>query len=331
MYIPYDNKIASKNGAAAFNVTALTLPSNCVISSICEYGNYLAIATKPLSIGGRSLVYLWDRDSSLTTTTEKIDWGTENLEFIEEIEGDLIGVRVTGATSVVVYPKLLFKKFNGGYGIKQFRELRLTNSTVLFGPNKHKQNNRFYFSMLATVESTLHAAIWAIGKNANGEFSVYMDRLWDDDVTFTISDTPLGFQLLGDYMTIAYKIAGTYTLQTTSNQDYTVNATIESLIFTSGRPDLKKDLLGVTVHFEPLPSGSSIAMGYKIDNESSFTNIFTFSTANAISHSAVNSLPKDYKEIQFQIISLGSGVQNGSGVITGYSFKQDITGKSLYD
>ena len=57
----------------------------------------------------------------------------------------------------------------------------------------------------------------------------------------------------------------------------------------------------------------------------SFTTIFTNTTDNSISQSNVDSLPKEYKEIQFRIES------TGNAEITGLTFKEEVTGKRNYD
>src|SRR3990167_3661273 len=78
LYIPYANStgafIASNNDGT-WNATALTLPKHLNPTSISAYGNYIAIACAPISGVGNSVVYLWDRDSSLATLSESIDWG----------------------------------------------------------------------------------------------------------------------------------------------------------------------------------------------------------------------------------------------------------------
>jgi len=55
LYFGYTNTngtfIASKNGADAWNLTALTLPTKLSVASISEYGNFLAIACKPVQVG----------------------------------------------------------------------------------------------------------------------------------------------------------------------------------------------------------------------------------------------------------------------------------------
>ena len=72
LYLAVDNKIYKKNGSAAFTL-ALTFRIDSIITGISEYGNYLAIATKSKATGGKSVTYFWDRNSSVTTLTEKID------------------------------------------------------------------------------------------------------------------------------------------------------------------------------------------------------------------------------------------------------------------
>ena len=74
---------------------------------------------------------------------------------------------------------------------------------------------------------------------------------------------------------------------------------------------------------------NDLSKKYKKDNETSYTTIMTHDTDGAISDSAVNiessgaALPKDYKEISFQINSTGA-------IVTGFSFKEKITSKKPY-
>ena len=104
----------------------------------------------------------------------------------------------------------------------------------------------------------------------------------------------------------------------------------ESLIFNLGDSSIKKDLVRIAVMFESLPTEGgdvgTIVLKYKKDADTSWTTIFTYNTANEISYS-LNSgsglLPRDYKEIQFQIASTEHAVP------TGLYFEQDITDKRV--
>jgi len=59
-----------------------------------------------------------------------------------------------------------------------------------------------------------------------------------------------------------------------------------------------------------------VVLSYKKDGDTSWTQIFSHSTLNSLSHSAVNiestgvTLP-EYREIQFQIQSVGGAVFTG--------------------
>ena len=337
LYIPYDNKIAKYDaGTPAWTVAALTLPADTIITCICEYGNYLAIAAKSKNAGGRSIVYLWDRNTSLTTLSEKIDWGTEILELIEEVEGFLIGISRTAAVSTTIRSKVIFKYYTA-QGAKQFLELPFTSinsGQTAIAPIKQKMNNRLYFMMGAEIDGTAQTGIWSIGRLGDNPFALSVDRLLNNDTAITLTNfVALGFQLLGDYMTLAYKITNSTTFVITRTDDtaaFTASSDYESLIFNAGDSSLKKDLIGITIMTEPLPAGGQVTVGYKKDAETSFTTILTHDTDDSISDSAVNiessgaTLPKDYKEIQFQIIS------TGNAVVTGFSFKEEITGKRPY-
>ena len=88
--------------------------------------------------------------------------------------------------------------------------------------------------------------------------------------------------------------------------------------------------IGVTVTNVALPSGTTITCAYRKDEETSYTTIFTNTTANSISKSAINitssgaNLP-EFKEIQFRV-----SVTGGNGEITGIKFKFEVIEKDLY-
>lgn len=73
---------------------------------------------------------------------------------------------------------------------------------------------------------------------------------------------------------------------------------------------IEKQLNSVSVFFAPLPSGGSVVLKYKKNEDTSWTTIFTHTTANSVEHSAVNieatggNLPV-FNEIQYRIELLG--------------------------
>ena len=166
LYIPYDNIIASLNNTTWTNA-AITLPSDLYITSICEYGNYLAIAAAPLSGIGNSKVYLWNRDSSLVNVSENINWGEGILKIIEEINGILVGIMLTGNSTTRFQNRVSFKYYTGTQ-VTQFSELVDTSSgtqTTILPIAKQKINNRLYFMMSLSINGSYREGVWSVGRS----------------------------------------------------------------------------------------------------------------------------------------------------------------------
>jgi len=328
LYVPYDNKIA-KNDNGSWNNTALTLPSHLYVTSICEYGNYLAIACAPLSGIGNSVVYLWDRDATLTTLSESIDWGEGVIKVLEELDGFLIGLSQAGGNSTRTKNRIIFRYYAGAGAVK-IRELLSTTSPNLLIA-KQKVDHRIFFMMSATLNGSLREGVWSIGRE-NSRFVIAHERTPNNDTALG-NGILQNFFFVGDYLFIAYvnNSSANALSKTNDSSSFTATSIYESVIFNGGDSSLAKDLVGVTITTEPLPAAGSVVVKYKKDAETSYTTILTHSTDDAISKSAINiestgaALPKSYKEISFRIES------TGGAVITGLSFKEEITGKRAYD
>ena len=356
LYIPYTNAtgtagafIASKNATAAMNLTALTLPREFQVNSICVYGNYLAIGCSPISGFGNSKVYLWDRVSA--SWNETIDWGEGSLYILEEISGYLVGVSVVGGSSRIgkafigtsggnlpvttFNQKVVFRAY-GGAKADIIREFRSNDSTASLSVKRAKQkvNNYLYFMLAMTFpDGNLQEGLWKIGKNAEtGNWSVVLDRAPNND-TNTTSGTLHGFIFVGDYLFFAYDDNGTFAVSKTNDTaTYTATSIYETIILNDGDSTITKKIKGIKVTHEPLPSGASVLVRYKIDDtiddSSSFTTILTSDTDNAISKTAVNiessgaNLP-EYKELVLRIES------TGGAIITGLQVKSEVIDKDL--
>lgn len=332
MYFAMNNKVI-KNNNGTISV-ALTLPTDKVVTSLCEYGNLLAIACAPLSGIGQSIVYLWDRDSSLETLSESVDWGEGSLKILEEIEGHLIGISMvanSGAYAEIgAESKLVFRQYSGGEALV-FQELIDTTSTRnLLQPYKQKVDQYLYFSLATTIDGTSHRGIWKIGRvRPTDPFAITIDRNYNNNDTGDA--TIKGFYILGDYVFVSYIIGSTYYLNKTAvegRNTYDILALLETLKITGGDSSQEKKLIGTTLTFESLPSGAKASLAYKKDEETTWTTIIDeFDTANAISKSAVNisgaTLPI-FKEIQFQLSS------TGGAVLTGLKYKYEELNKDIY-
>jgi hypothetical protein len=275
-------------------------------------------------------VFLWDRDSSVTTLSESIDFGLGNIQIIEQVEGEIIGISlrtdVAGGTS-----KIVIRSYAGGL-VQMIVELIASSATSLQLLTGQKFNaNRSYFLAGIEINGEMQQGIWCIGKNSVGRWIVWLDKLPNNDTGITASGSLEGFFILGDFLFAAYNDSGYVLTQTsTITTAYAGSSIIETIIYDSGDASLEKDLRGVSVTYSPLPEDGQVVLKYKKDAETAWTTIFTDTTDDSISHSSVNVESTgvafgQHKEIQFRIESTG-GAQ-----ITGFSFQIEITGKRAYD
>src|SRR3990167_485935 len=193
LYIPYDNKIAKWDNST-FTSVALTLPADRIITSICEYGNYLAIGTKSSSSVGRSVVYLWDRDGTLTTLSESIVWGDEDLKILEVIDGVLIGVSSKTASpgNSTFKREITFWYLSGSVPIVFQRLTADVSTTLILDMAKQKVGGYLYFLLQITIDGVEQAGLWKVGKSLSGSLALVFDRTPNNDTAMT-SGTLEGF------------------------------------------------------------------------------------------------------------------------------------------
>lgn len=320
LYIPYDNKIA-KNNAGSWSPTALTLPNNLYITSICEYGNFLAIACAPLSGVGSSKVFLWDRDSSLATLSESIDWGQGNLKVLEEIDGYLVGVSMVGGIgggSASIQDRIVFKYYAGGGAVK-FKELMATTSSRL-PIAKQKSNSRLYFLASMVINGTRREGLWSVGRSSIGSpFAVVHEKTPNNDTALT-SGVLYNFILVDDYMFLSYETSGAIALAKTNDQATYSSTSIRETTINPKMGDADrnkiKQLKAVSLIYQPIPSGGQAVLKYKVDG-GSYSTIFTETTTNTVSTEISFESDKG-RNIEFRIESTG-GVE-----IVEFRYKYDV-------
>lgn len=338
MYVPSSNLIL-RNNAGTWDV-ALTLPVGSDITSIFEKENFLGIAANQAD--GTCVVYEWDRDSTLVTTTEKIDFGVGTIKVADSVGGLITCIITTSQTGNSLLPKVQFKYWTGSE-VKIFQEFDC--SLVTIPGDKQKFNNITYFLAEITTAGTDGEAlkgVWKIYKKTNGAMTVSFDRLPRNDTALNAGSLK-GFYRSGDYMFVMYLQPANlkYTIWRTDDQaNYLATSVFQTVKFNQilglrnkHIPDssIVKKLVGVTLNFEPLTSGQSAGVKYRIEGETSWTTIFTCTTVGVITHSAINiegSSPttnlRENKEIEFQLFSV-----NGAA-ITGFEFTQEVIGKRIY-
>jgi hypothetical protein len=341
----------SKNGAAAFSTTALTLPDDLVPTSICEFGNFLAIGLAAANGVGNSRIFLWDRNEATTTLAETIDAGSGSLIIMEQVDGELIWISQKGGVQASFSgipnletphtDKVYFRRLSGNVGVKFF-ELHSDRAggvnTTEIPLHKQKIDNRLFFQMAIVFSGSLRHGVWSIGRSSpQSPFVLVQEQKTNNNTTLLGGDTLDGFIKVGDFLLQGYTTSGTYAVSKTvllTNNDFSENSIYESKPF-DGRihgfdNTFYKDLTEVAVTTEPMLTAGQIVLAYQTDEDigtSTWTTIFTNTTNNSISHVANNiessgaALPKMYKEISFRILS------TGRAEVTGLRFKEDVTGQ----
>lgn len=279
LYIPVDNKIYSKNAAAAFSL-ALTLPASYYITSICENGNYIDIAMSPLSGVGESRMFRWDRSTTLTTITENINWGSGNLKILEELEGYSVGISVDGSGRF--NDRVRFQYFTGA-GAKSFFEILGTTGTVL-PIIKQKINNRLHFMMSININGAVREGVWSFGQNPNGNgFNLIHERTPNNDTALG-GGTLRGFFYVGDYLFIASVNSGAahQVMKTDDGAVYSASSIYESCINPDMVTDDKvslKQLKSIVIGYETLSGvAGSVVVKYKVDSNSAWSTGTTICT-----------------------------------------------------
>lgn len=149
------------------------------IISMCEYGTYLAIACQTPKGG---IIYLWGRDTSLTTFQDVIQVDNGKLQIIENLDGYLVAVTQTpyspysafSAIPVVYsYAGTINVRMYVGGTMKLIKKARLgnneQNSTQKLLPLKFIKDNKLYFSTNSNY-------LWAFGINRDGAYVLSRDQ-----------------------------------------------------------------------------------------------------------------------------------------------------------
>lgn len=316
LYVPYDNKIA-KNNAGSWTDAALTLPSDLYITSICEHGNYIAIGCASLSGVGHSRVFIWDRDSSLSTLSDSIDWGEEKLQILEEVDGILIGISLSGSNSTRFSDRVIFRYLSVSNAIK-FAEL-LGGTSTLLPIAKQKINNRIFFMMQITLNGATREGVWSVGRNSQySPMTIVHERTPNNDTALS-SGLLNSFYSVGDYLFISYQTSGAFALSKTNDQSSYTATSIGETTINPGMPledkVLDKKLMSVGCTYEPLPSGGQIVLKYRVNN-GSWTTVLTASTTGAtrtepVTRTSSGTAFTDGSEYEFRIESTGGAIPTG--------------------
>ena len=348
MYMFYNNRTVRVSSANAVTDNVFSaIPSDMRITAAARWGSYLAIAvshgTSDTAVpSGRSQVYLWDYVTD-TTAYDIIDWGEGDLKVLGNIEGRLVGVSDKYLSNAISLSRgsMVIKMWAGGTPqvMKEIVANQLVTADVAtarrFPRSFLVKDNRLYwaasvpFLFSTSTESTYHLGIWGFGrKNANANFALTIEVVEEATASANYFISSIGNA--GNYWFIAHSAQSAGLVRKTNDSSsFTYTSEYVTQIRNAGDSSVTKKLKGITVYTDPLPSGVTVTVQYAADEDTSYTTIFTSTTANSISASAINiassgaQLP-EYKEILFRITS------TGGGEITGLSWQSELMQKDLF-
>lgn len=287
-YFAYNNVIVRIAPGLTVTDSAKTVPSNYKITSLTNYGNYLAIGCAPISTyNGQSKVFLWNLSSDLFQ--ESIDWGEGELRVLETIEGYLVGVTDRYLNNAVGAGRgsMIIQMYSDGVPqvVKEVFTQALTGKSI--PQTKFVKNNRLFFAakiMTNSAGTTYNEGIWSFGrKNVNYPFALNLDVI-DENI-----DTD-GIQAIGsaaNYFFITHSGDGSID-KTNDSATYAFTSIYESQIFDFGDVDSDKTLISLKVSFKAQASGESLTAKYRVDGATAWTTIGTASTDGDLSHTFVN-------------------------------------------
>jgi len=288
-YMAYNNILVRVLPGGTIQDEVLTIPSNLKITSLTNYGNYLAIGCSPASsYNGVSKVFLWNLTSD--DVQESIDWGEGDLRVLETIEGGfIVGITDRYLNNTVGAGKgsMIIQVYSGGVAqvVKEIFTQALVGKTI--PTSKAVRNNRLFWAaklMTNSAGTEYVEGLWSFGrKNVNYPWAMTCDITDENINTSGIQ----GFGIAGNYFFIAHSNDGSID-KTNDSAVYAFTSSLETQITNFGDYKADKRLKSLEVAFAPIVSGQAITAKMKVDSDTSWTTIGTFNTVGKVSRTFLN-------------------------------------------
>lgn len=149
------------------------------IISMCEYGTYIALACQTPTGG---IIYLWGRDTSLTTFQDVIKVDNGKLQIIENIDGYLVAVTQTPYSPFSAFSAIpVVYSYAGTINVRMYvgGTMKLIKKATL---GNNEQNSTQKLLTLKMVKdgklffSTNSNFLWAFGMSRSGEYILSRDQ-----------------------------------------------------------------------------------------------------------------------------------------------------------
>ena len=310
LYLPYNNKLGRVTSGGTYNDAVLTIPSNFKITSICNYGKYLAIGCSPISTyNGVSKVFLWNLTSP--DVQESIDWGEGELRVLETIEGYLVGVtdRYLNSDTGAGKGSMIIQTYSGGTPqvVKEVFTSKLTGQVIPL--SKSTKNNRLFWSAKIFTNTTgteYNEGIWSFGrKNASYPFALSLDIIDENVSTGGIQ----AFGTAGNFFFITHSGDGSID-KTNDASTYVFTSIYETQIYDFGDRETDKRLDSIKVSFVKLATSQSLTVKVKVDDATTWTTIGSYNTVGGLSKTftaieATDTAFPSGREYKFRLESTG--------------------------
>lgn len=285
---------------------AISFPDEYSISSLTLYGNYLAIAVEPNSNQFRnSLVYIWDYSSS--DPTETIDWGPGSLKVLENVDGVLIGVSDEFMSGNIGNDtgKMVIREYRGGTP-SIVKEVTARASGGYVRKSKATRGSRLRFAASVPQSATeTYEGIWSYGSKGAGYANALTLELADPSFS-----SIQAFAQLGNFDFVAHSGNGAIS-RTADTESYATASVYESQIFSRNYEGVLEE---VELTTDPLPSGASVTVKYRINGSQTASDWTSIGSLSAAGNSYVQfTRPESdefrkHHEVQFRIESTGGGI-----------------------
>jgi hypothetical protein len=295
MYIATDNVVRTFDGTTL--ATGITLPSSFTITSISEQGDFLFIVGYD-GLSGISVGYLWDRDATLATLTAKYDLGEARVKHGATLGGTPFIVSVENV-STGLWPYLAI-----GYIINdQYKLLKKYPFRSIIIGEKYATGDNLYFTASVIFETD------AAGVSNQGVLFRLdqQGRLFIEQALATTDNSGLikngdFFWVGGDTGEVGFNSA---------NNFYVNECSFETTKYSADDMTKNLSLTGAIVSFDPLSSAGRVRIYYRVNENTSWTELADFTGANTVKGSVNGDGGIIGKTIQFKIVSTGKAIING--------------------
>jgi hypothetical protein len=295
-------------GVATITSSAVTLntkSSSLFIGHIASGDYQIGIAGQRLN-PRRGQVLLWDSASLLADQNVAIGKGIPFAIGFPSNIWAAVSISTTDTAEAIGKSSMAVRVIQGespDIFFEQPTVSAINQSADVFATNETYSNAMMWYAKLEVKTGEYLQGVWGLGKgDVNSQFGASM----------LLDTTSLGLVrnigTNGNAMWFIHGGDGSVSrLANFETGTYNVPATIETLIYGADSP-YQKELNGISIITENLPSGGSVVCSYRTDEDSAWVEMGTSDTTGKQKHSftKANGTPiGKFQEIQFKIVITG--------------------------